>query len=138
VNPTADRIPDLARSHASFVFDLLDLLPRVTLLEVEAKPLGAGLHELTAVVRNDGRFPTVLRMGTRTRVVLPSRVVVDLPRESFELGDKRTMLEPLGPAGQGRKLRWIVRAAAGTKTTVTLWTERAGEASVTVTFGEPK
>ena len=44
------------------------------------------------------------------------------------------MLEPLGPAGQGRKLRWIVRAAAGTKTTVTLWTERAGEASATVTF----
>ena len=59
---------------------------------------------------------------------------VDLPRESFELGDRRTMLEPLGPAGQGRKLRWIVRAAAGTKTTVTLWTERAGEASATVTF----
>jgi Zinc carboxypeptidase len=138
VNPTADRVPDLARAHARFVLDLLELLPRVSLHDVAAKPLGAGLFELTAVVRNDGRFPTVLRIGTRTRSVLPSRVVVDLPRESFELGERRTMLEPLGSSGQGRKLRWIVRAAPGTKATVTLWTEKAGEVSAPVTFGEPK
>jgi hypothetical protein len=136
VNPTADRIPDLARSHAQFVFDLLGLLPRAALLDVQVKPLGAGLHELTAVVRNDGRLPTVLRMGTRTRAVLPSRVTVDLPRESFELGEPRTMLEPLGASGQGRKLRWIVRAAPRTNAMITLWTERAGQAAATVTFGE--
>jgi hypothetical protein len=138
VNPTADRIPDLARSHAQFVFDLLDLLPRVSLHGVAAKPLGAGLHEVTAVVRNDGRFPTVLRIATRNRAVLPSRVVLDLPSGSFELGERRTMLEPLGSSGQGRKLRWIVRAPAGSTATLSLWTEKAGEVSATVTFGDAK
>jgi hypothetical protein len=129
-----DKIQDLAQRHAQFAFDLLGMLPVASLTNVATTPLGAGLHEVTAVVRNEGRFPTVLRIGTRTRAVLPSRVVVDLPAESFELGERRTMLEPLGGAGQGRKLRWIVRAAPGTTATVTLWTEKAGEATATVKF----
>jgi hypothetical protein len=138
VNPTEDRIDDLTRRHAQFVFDLLAMLPRAALLDVAAKPLGAGLHEVTAVVRNDGRFPTVLRIGTRNRAVMPSRLVLDLPADAFVLGDRRTQLEPLGSAGQGRKVRWIVRAAAGTQAALSLWTEKAGEASATVTFEEPK
>jgi hypothetical protein len=48
------------------------------------------------------------------------------------------MLEPLGSSGQGRKLRWIVRAKAGSTATLSLWTEKAGEASATVTFGDAK
>src|SRR5262249_14981081 len=54
VNPTEDRIPDLTRRHAQFVFDLLGMLPVASLKNVETKPLGAGLHEITAVVRNEG------------------------------------------------------------------------------------
>jgi hypothetical protein len=138
VNPTAERVPEISRAFAQFVFDLLEMLPRATLQDVSARPLGGGLHEITAVVRNEGRFPTVLRIGTRTRAVLPSRIVVDLPVEAFELGERRTLLEPLGAAGQGRKLRWIVRAGAGTTAPVRLWTEKAGEAAADVTFTEPK
>jgi hypothetical protein len=137
-NPTTDALPALARTHAQFVMDLLDMLPRVALHDVKTRPLGAGLHEITAVVRNEGRLPTVLRIGTRNRAVLPSRVVVELPSQSFELGERRTLLEPLGPSGQGRELRWIVRAPAASSAALQLWSERAGSDSATVTFQEAR
>jgi hypothetical protein len=137
-SPPLGRIDDLALRHARFVFDLLAMLPRVALLDVAAKPLGAGLHEVTAVVRNDGRFPTVLRIGTRNRAVMPSRLLLDLPADAFVYGERRNILEPLGSAGQGRKVRWIVRAAAGTTASLTLWSEKAGEASASVSFQEAK
>lgn len=135
-SPTAEEIPALTERHARFASDVAAAFPKIELVDVAAKALGGGLHELTAVVRNVGRIPDVLRVARRTRTVLPSRAEVDLPRDRFELGEPSTALEPFGPAGGGRKLRWIVRAKAGETTTVRVRTEKAGTASATATFGE--
>jgi hypothetical protein len=80
----------------------------------------------------------MLRVAQRTRTVLPSRLEIDLARDRFELGEPRTTLEPFGPSGGGRKLRWIVRAKAGETATLRLWTEKAGRAEAAVTFGEER
>ncbi len=136
VNPTADRLDDLAKRHASFILDLAAQFPRVVLLEPKIRALGAGLHEVTVVVRNDGRWPTVFRIATRTRTVLPSRLTLDLPPDRFEAGDPRTMLEPLAGSGGGRKLRWVVRARAGEEIRIALWSEKAGAAQATLVAAE--
>jgi hypothetical protein len=41
-NPPKDRIPELTRIHAKFVFELLAMLPRASIEEVATRPLGAG------------------------------------------------------------------------------------------------
>ena len=112
VNPTADRIPDLARAHAQFVFDLLELLPRV---EPARRRREAARRRAP---RGDRGRPErrPLPDGAADRHAqprrLPSRVVVDLPRESFELGERRTMLEPLGSVRPGPEAP-VDRARAG-------------------------
>ncbi|HYC76257.1 MAG TPA: M14 family zinc carboxypeptidase [Planctomycetota bacterium] len=137
--PTADELDALVEKHAAFVFDLLALMPRFEVLDAKATPLGPGLYEVTAVVRNAGRTPTTLRVGARTRARLPARVEIDLPRDRFELGEPRTQLEPFGPAGGGRKLRWIVRAAEGEEAVLRLVSPNAGAAAARIAFaGAPK
>lgn len=133
--PTAAEIPDLVDRHARFVFDVLALFPRVEAVDVATKPLGPFLYEATLVIRNTGRTPTSLRVASRTRTVLPSRLEIDLPRDAFELGEPRTTLEPFGPS-DGRKLRFIVRATPGTEAAVRLWTEKAGRIETKFSFAE--
>jgi hypothetical protein len=135
--PTAAELPALTERHARFVLDVLRLFPVAELIDVHAKALGGGLAELTAVVRNGGRLPTVLRVAQRTRTVLPSRLEIELPRDAFVLGEPRTMLEPFAPGG-GRKLRFVVRAAPGAEIELRLWTAKAGRATVKTIVSEEK
>ena len=135
LTPTKAEIPGLVVNHARFVLDVVRLFPQIELSDLKAAPQGGGLVEITAVVRNSGRIPTSLRVAQRTRTILPSRFEVDLPREAFVFGDPRTQLEPFGP-GAGRKLRFVVRAAAGTEVAVRVRTEKAGSAEAKVVIPE--
>lgn len=134
--PLDSEVPALVKGHARFIADLLGRVPRIEIASTSVRALGAGVFEVKAAIRNTGRWPTHLRMAGRNRVPLPSRVTLDLPRESFEFGDRRTNLEMLRGGGGGRELRWVVRAPEGSAVKLDVWTEKAGVATSTIVMKE--
>lgn len=134
--PLDTELPSLVKGHARFLGDILGRVPRIEIASTSVRALGTQVFEVKATIRNDGRWPTLLRMAGRNRAPLPSRVTLDLPRSVFEFGERRAQLETLGGSGGGRELRWVVRAAEGTECSLDVWTEKAGVATKKIVLKE--
>jgi murein tripeptide amidase MpaA len=57
-NPPPDRLAEICEQQARVFLRLAALAPRLRISALTAKPLGEGLHELSAIVENAGYLPT--------------------------------------------------------------------------------
>ena len=67
INPPAEQIPALSKSHAEFALYLASQFAEVTMDEPAVKKLSSNLFELKIKIHNKGKFPYVTAMGQRTR-----------------------------------------------------------------------
>lgn len=133
-NPPAEELDALAGKQADFILDLLDRMPKVSLTAPTARRLAPGLYEVKAALVNDGYLPAGTRMAVRNRRARPFVVRLDLPVENVLSGQAVSKIWSVGGSGGRSDFRWIVRAPDGSALRITLFSEKYGESSTTVTL----
>ena len=136
-----------AEKHTRYILRAATLLPKVTVDRVDARKLGEGVYEVTAVVGNLGYLPTYLtKEALKLGVDSPVKVCVSLPaeggstREIGHLQGRSNVQTSFGAFGfstrseQQRAVKWIVRAEAGSRYTVRVESKTGGCAEMTKTL----
>ena len=128
VNPPADQIPDLSKSHAEFAIYLASQFAEITMDDPVVEKLSANLYRLKIKVHNQGEFPYVTAMGTRTRnitaIMLQLKFENDNDMKLFG-GNKRVDISSLG-AGAENESTWTIISPPGKQIDVTLWARNGG------------
>jgi hypothetical protein len=128
VNPPAEQIPELSKTHAEFALYLTSQFAEIIMDEPVVEKLSSNLFRLTAKIHNKGKFPYVTAMGTRTRNITP--IVLRLKFEDDEDmklfgGAKRSDLSSLA-AGAGREYKWTIISPPGKQIEITMWARNGG------------
>ncbi len=128
VNPPADQIPALSKSHAEFALYLASQFAEITMDEPEVKKLSSNLFELKIKIRNKGKFPYVTAMGQRTRninsIMLRLKFQDDKSMKLFG-GNKRNDTSSLN-AGAEQEFKWVIISPPGKRIDITLWAMNGG------------
>jgi len=128
VNPPADQIPALSKSHAEFALNLASQFAEITMDEPEVKKLSSNLYELKITIHNKGKFPYTTAMGQRTRninsIMLSLKFEDDKSMELFG-GNKRNDTPSLD-AGAEQEFKWVIISPPGKRIDVTLWAMNGG------------
>lgn len=128
VNPPADMIPDLSKSHAEFAIYLASQFAEITMDEPEVEKLSSNLFRLKIKVHNNGKFPYVTAMGARTRnitaMMLRLKFENDKDMKLFG-GNKRVDISTLA-SGAEQEFTWTIISPPGKQIDVTLWARNGG------------
>ncbi len=128
VNPPADVIPDLSRTHAEFALYLAAQFAEITMDEPVVEKLSSNLYRLKIKVHNKGQFPYVTAMGTRTRNI--TSIMLRLKFENDEDmklfgGNKRVDISSIG-VGAESEHTWTIISPPGKEIDITLWARNGG------------
>jgi hypothetical protein len=135
VNPPADRLAALGRSHAAFAVRLAGMLPRLRIVRADVTAHGGGVFTVTAEVENVGLFPTSLRHGIVARSVQPTTIQIQVPPDAVLTGDpKTTTTERIEGSGGRFRARWVIRGTPGATVEIRARAEKGGSTSTTVTL----
>ena len=128
VNPPADAIADLSKSHAEFAVYLASQFAEITMDEPEVEKLSSNLFRLKIKVHNQGEFPYVTAMGTRTRnitaIMLRLKFENDDEMKLFG-GNKRVDISSLASDAEN-EYTWTIISPPGKQIDVTLWARNGG------------
>ena len=128
INPPADQLPALIKSHAEFALYLAGQFAEISLDEPKIEKLSSNLYQLTVRVHNKGKLPYATAMGTRTQNISP--VVLRLGFEDdkkMELfgGNKRVDISTLEAGGE-KEYEWKIISPPGKKVDISLWARHGG------------
>lgn len=132
LNPPTSQVVAIADAHFAFLAELAGRVPSLAIPVAKARPLGGGLHEITAVVENRGTWPTALAQGVRTRQPRPVLVRLEAGEARIVAGKALERVNALPGAGGRREFRWIVAAPRSDSVTVEAATPKAGRARVEI------
>jgi len=128
INPSADQIPELSKSHAEFALYLASQFAEIEMAKTEVKKLSSNLFEVKIKIHNKGKFPYATAMGQRTQninsIMLRLKFEDDQKMKLFG-GSKRNDLPSL-EAGAEKEYKWIIISPPGKKIDVTLWARNGG------------
>ncbi len=117
----------LADAHFDWFVGLGDLLPRLT-LTVTRSAKADGLHEVEAVLSNEGYLPLLSRSARRTRTTRPVRLTLQLPQAARLLaGTTQELVSDLPGSGGRAEFTWLVHGPAEMELGVALDSDHAGE-----------
>ncbi len=132
-NPPADRIPDLAASHAKFVLYLTSLFPKVRIAGTEVTSHGAGVYRIKAQVVNSGYLPTSLAHGVVSTSVKPTMVQLGIDAKDIIAGNEKTSFIAALPGSGGlQSYEWVVKGKPGSTVTLNVVSQKSGRDSVTL------
>jgi hypothetical protein len=132
VEPPGKLLAELTETHGRFLLSLGEILPRLQLIDAEAKELAKGLFEITAVLENGSLLPLQTHAARRSRSVRPARIRLELPDGAELLGGRhQELIRELEGAGGRHELRWLVGGVADPGAIrILLDTDHAGRAGV--------
>ncbi|MCK4645047.1 MAG: hypothetical protein KAU46_02240 [Candidatus Aminicenantes bacterium] len=128
VNPPADQIQALSKSHAEFALYLASQFAEIEMGKPEVKKMSSNLFELKIKIHNRGKFPFMTAMGQRTRNI--SSIMVRLKFDDDKKmklfgGSKRYDLSTLEP-GAEKEYKWVIISPPGKKIDITLQARSGG------------
>lgn len=133
IEPPADVAREIAAGELEFLVSLGEALPRLELVEAEAKELGAGLVEVTAVLENASFLPLRSASARRTRTVRPARVRLVLADGATRVaGPAEELVGELAGTGGRRELRWLVAGERLSSVGILVDSDHAGRIERTV------
>ena len=135
LNPPPALLDSVAAKHTAFLAELGRALPSVALRDVRIESLGSRVFRISALVANDGFFPTVSAIGARVR--WPRRVKVELVTsgsQSISAGSATQLLDPIEGSGGSRAVSWVVVGDPGSTVTLRAGSPVAGTAVETLTL----
>lgn len=128
INPPAEQIPALSKSHAEFALYLASQFAEITMDEPEVKKVSSNLFELKIKIHNKGKFPYTTAMGQRTRNI--NSILLNLKFEDDKkmklFGGSKRIDTPSLEAGAEKEFKWVVISPSGKKIDVTLWAQNGG------------
>ncbi|MCJ7580994.1 MAG: M14 family metallopeptidase [Candidatus Aminicenantes bacterium] len=128
VNPAADMIPDLSKSHAEFALYLASQFAEITMDDPLVEKLSSNLYRLKIKVHNNGEFPYVTAMGTRTRNITAMMLKLKFENENdMKLfgGNQRVDISSLA-SGAEQEFTWTIISPPGKQIDITLWARNGG------------
>ncbi|MBI3960645.1 MAG: carboxypeptidase, partial [Chloroflexi bacterium] len=142
-NPPHALMGEEAEKNTPYTLALADMLPRLTLHELSATPLGDGRYRLRLVVENSGFLSTQTSgQGQKRNAARPVRVELSLPegaalvtgKARTELGHLQgrsnklavTALRASSPTDNRAWSEWVVQGKTGDEIGVTVLSDRAG------------
>ena len=135
LNPPVAELAELSKQHVTFLTDLGELLPRLTIKEMKIESLGAHVFRVTATISNTGFLPTVSKMGEQSRhhQRLQAEIVLPAGATIVQETTRRTLQQLAGNGGE-QELVWLVRLAnkRDNKVSVRAWSPAVGEVKKTV------
>lgn len=128
INPPADQIQALSKSHAEFALYLASQFAEIEMGKPEVKKMSSNLFELKIKIHNRGKFPYMTAMGQRTRNI--SSIMVRLKFDDDKKmklfgGSKRYDLSTLEP-GAEKEYKWVIISPPGKKIDITLQARSGG------------
>jgi hypothetical protein len=128
INPAADQIPELSKSHADFVLYLASQFAEITMDEPEVKKMSSDLFELKIRIHNKGKFPYTTAMGQRSRNI--NSIMLKLKFEDDQnmklFGGSKRIDTPSLEVGAEKEFKWIILSPPGKKIDVMLWARNGG------------
>ncbi len=131
-DPPPSELPRLATALTTLCSELASKQPRVALRNVSARAIAPGVLELQCEVVNEGWLPTASAMGRINKQQPPILVRLSTPKDHLLSGQRVTLIEGLGGAGDRKHFRWIVRTPAREQTTLEVVWIPAGTQRITV------
>ena len=122
----------MAKKELDFLLSLGADLPRVSIGELTAVRLSAGLIEVKAALINDALLPVYNKANARADTTRPLRAKLVLPEGAKLLaGTQQTLIRDLGGKAR-RELRWLVLCDQPTQIGLKVDSDHAGEATAMV------
>jgi murein tripeptide amidase MpaA len=150
-NPPLEFVESEVKRHYPFILTLGELLPHLSIFSLEVTKISENKFHLNLVVENSGFLPSFTSQQSKSRKSSrPVRVELELPDGAILTNGKRR--EELGhlegrsnklevvassadsPTDNRARLEWVIQAAAGTKFTIKILSERAGSIKRDVTL----
>jgi len=125
INPPYKLVPDLVKTHASFLIKLAEAQPEVDIINVKTEKVGGALTRVTVEVINKGALASHSKLGERSYWV--KRIIVKVNtgnNQSVVSGRKTQVLNSL-EGYSSQQLSWLVKGSgkisieAGSPTTGT-------------------
>ncbi|MDX2270179.1 MAG: M14 family metallopeptidase [Bryobacter sp.] len=130
IAPPPAELNKATAAHSEAILAMSAKLPEVILGDVEVKSLGSGIYQVKATAINQGYLPTATVLQTKSRSFLPARLEVSLPRgASLVEGTRRKPTERILGSGGTHNAQWLLSAAPGTRISVRILTQNAGQDS---------
>lgn len=113
LNPPLEQIDAIRDTHLIFLRELVGKLPKLAVSDVKVVSKGGGLFEISAMIVNEGDFPTALAQGVRTKSAPPVLVRLETGKAKLLAGKKLERIDALAGSGGHRQFRWLVQASEG-------------------------
>ena len=121
-NPPAAELDRLGNEHLKFLLRAAERMPRLSLRQAKAEPLGRGLWRVKIELVNEGYLPTMARMGQIARQVPPLQAKIELGQGlTLVTGSPRTELPVLAGNGGRAEHAWLVAAGGARPPRVSVW-----------------
>ncbi len=131
VEPPESLRDEIADRTLELLIALGGMVPRATLVDVEAKDLGAGTWRIKASLENKSLLPLQSALGRRTGSVRAARVHLEPgPGAKMIAGARETPVSEF--PGSRFEIEWLLQAPSPTGTVVVLDTDSAGSVRVPV------
>ena len=96
--------------------------------------LAAGLYEVKVALVNDGYLPTGTAMAVKNRRARPYVVRLNIPNEQIVTGQRVNKIWSIPGSGGREQMRWITRAADGSRLKITVYSEKFGQFETAITL----
>lgn len=126
-NPPVEILANLTQSHFSFSYYLANLIPELKLSEFKCEKQHDAVYLVTAKITKTGFLPLKTIFAQEKQLGKPAIVRLNLNSGKLLSGTKQTRLKNLVLDGAVEKLEWLVSAKKGTKITLEILTETAGQ-----------
>lgn len=130
INPPVEQLDELAAAHTSFIVDLVESRPQITISGPEIKELANGLYDIRIAITNNGKLPTTAAYAQNTRLIRP--VIVRLSAEVDQIisGQRINRLWTLGANNDRAEYHWIIRSDDIANETIEITDPRFGDHSI--------
>ncbi len=132
INPPTDQLDELSEGLTSFVVELMDARPEVSISGPEIKELADGVYEIRVSIVNDGKFPTTTAFSQTNRTVRPSVIRLSTELDNIITGQRVSRVWGIDGHGGRSDHRWIIRSDDLSKETIEIQDPRFGNHTIRV------
>ncbi|MEW6456376.1 MAG: M14 family metallopeptidase [Acidobacteriota bacterium] len=129
INPPEKLIEELGKKHSEFFVQLAGLLPKISISRTKIENLEKNLYKITVELTNNGYLPTGLTHPINARRVRPIKVELKLNGQKMIAGNQISFIKSIDGMNKTHKLTWIINGKKGSKFTVNVDSQKAGEIS---------
>ncbi len=135
-DPPHEAALELTERLATFLLDVVEARPVLTIEDVELTAHGGGLVTVDLTLVNTGRLPTASHFAADANLARPLRISLQLPEGASRVnGPAQVLVGRLDGLGGRRELRWVLSGAqAGATLTVLVDSDVANDLSLELTL----